>query len=88
MIAGLIGWIVFGGIAGYFASTLLNKSGEGLPFDIMLGILGAVIGGWLFSAAGAAGVTGFNVWSLLVAVLGAVVFLMAWHAIGRSARHA
>ena len=88
MVMGVIGWIVFGGIAGYIASTLVNKRGEGLPFDILLGIVGAVIGGWLFNAAGATGMTGFNVWSLLVAVIGAVLLLVVWHAIGRSVRHA
>jgi uncharacterized membrane protein YeaQ/YmgE (transglycosylase-associated protein family) len=51
-------------------------------------MVGAVIGGWLFNAVGATGVTGFNVWSLLVAVVGAVAFLWIWHAIRRSVRHA
>lgn len=88
MVMGVIGWIVLGLIAGYFASTLVNKRGEGLAFDILLGIIGAVIGGWIFQAAGAAGVTGFNLWSLLVAVVGAVVFLVVWHAIRRSTSHA
>jgi len=88
MVTGLIGWIVLGLIAGYIASTLVNKRGEGLPFDILLGICGAVLGGWLFSAVGSTGVTGFNIWSLLVAVVGAVLLLVAWHSIRRSARHA
>jgi uncharacterized membrane protein YeaQ/YmgE (transglycosylase-associated protein family) len=88
MVMGVIGWIVLGLIAGYIASTLVNKRGEGLPFDILLGIVGAVVGGWIFQAAGAAGVTGFNLWSLLVAVVGAVAFLVVWHAIRRSAAHA
>jgi uncharacterized membrane protein YeaQ/YmgE (transglycosylase-associated protein family) len=48
MVMGVIGWIVLGLIAGYIASTLVNKRGEGLPFDILLGIVGAVIGGWIF----------------------------------------
>ena len=88
MVMGVLGWIVLGLIAGYIASTLVNKRGEGLPFDILLGIVGAVIGGWLFNAAGATGMTGFNVWSLLVAVVGAVVLLVVWHAIRRSTSHA
>jgi uncharacterized membrane protein YeaQ/YmgE (transglycosylase-associated protein family) len=88
MVMGVIGWIVLGLIAGYIASTLVNKRGEGLPFDILLGIVGAVVGGWIFQAAGSTGVTGFNLWSLLVAVVGAVVFLVVWHAIRRSAAHA
>ena len=88
MVMGVLGWIVLGLIAGYIASTLVNKRGEGLAFDILLGIVGAVIGGWLFNAAGAAGVTGFNVWSLLVAVVGAVVLLVVWHTIRRSTSRA
>jgi uncharacterized membrane protein YeaQ/YmgE (transglycosylase-associated protein family) len=88
MIIGVIGWIVLGLIAGYVASTLVNKRGAGLPLNILLGIVGAVIGGWIFNAVGADGVTGFNLWSLLVAVVGAVVFLAVWHAIRRSASHA
>ena len=88
MVMGVLSWIVLGLIAGYIASTLVNKRGEGLAFDILLGIVGAVIGGWLFNAFGAAGVTRFNVGSPIVAVVGAVVLLVAWHAIQRSARHA
>jgi uncharacterized membrane protein YeaQ/YmgE (transglycosylase-associated protein family) len=88
MVMGVIGWIMLGLIAGYIASTLVNKRGEGLPFDILLGIVGAVIGGWIFNAAGATGVTGFNLWNLLVAVVGAVVVLVVWHAIRRSVSRA
>ena len=72
-------------IAGFIASKLVNQRGEGAVMDILLGIVGAVIGGWLFNRFGAAGVTGFNVWSLLVAVVGAVVLLVVWHAIRGSA---
>ncbi len=85
MVMSVIGWIVLGLIAGYIASMLVNQRGEGLAFDVVLGIVGAVIGGWLFNAFGAAGVTGFNIWSLLVAVVGAVVLLVVWHAIRRPA---
>ena len=88
MVMGVIGWIVLGLITGYIASTLVNKRGEGLPFNILLGIVGAVIGGWIFTASGISGITGFILWSLLVAVVGAVVFLMIWYAIRRSAVHA
>ncbi len=83
MVTGVIGWIVLGLIVGFIASKLVNKRGEGLPFDILFGIVGAVVGGWLFAAAGATGVTGFNVWSLMDAVVGAVVLLLVWHAIRR-----
>jgi uncharacterized membrane protein YeaQ/YmgE (transglycosylase-associated protein family) len=78
---GIISWIVLGGIAGWIASLLVNKAGEGLFLDIVLGIVGAMIGGWIFSAFGSIGVTGFNLWSLFVAVLGAVVLLLIYHAI-------
>ena len=83
----IIAWIVFGLIAGFIASKIVNKSGEGTLIDIVLGVVGAVVGGLLFNLVGAAGVTGFNVWSLFVAVMGAVVLLVGYHAVtGR--RHA
>ena len=87
MITSVIVWIVFGAIAGFVASKVVNNRGEGLPLDIALGIVGAVVGGWLFHAFGAAGVTGFNLWSLLVAIVGAIVFLGVWHAIRGSIVH-
>lgn len=88
MVMGVIAWIVFGLIAGYMASTLTNRRDDGLRFDMLLGAVGAVVGGGLFTAVGAAGVTSFNVWSLLVAVIGAMVLLVVWQAIRRLAWHA
>lgn len=88
MIMGVISWIVLGLIAGFIASTLMNNRHDGLPFNMLLGLVGAVLGGWLFNAIGASGVTGFNVWSLLVAVAGSVVLLMIWHTMRRSIHHA
>jgi uncharacterized membrane protein YeaQ/YmgE (transglycosylase-associated protein family) len=79
----ILGWIVLGAIAGWLGSMVVNKSGEGLFRDIILGIVGAVVGGWIFTAFGSSGVTGFNVWSLCVAVIGAVVVLMVYHAVTR-----
>ncbi|MGO9717720.1 MAG: GlsB/YeaQ/YmgE family stress response membrane protein [Steroidobacteraceae bacterium] len=76
-------WIVFGLIAGFIASRLVNKSGDGMLLDILLGIVGAVIGGWLFNAFGMPGVTGFNVYSVVVAVIGATVLLIVYHALTR-----
>jgi uncharacterized membrane protein YeaQ/YmgE (transglycosylase-associated protein family) len=76
----LIAWIVLGLIAGFIASKLVNKSGEGMLLDILLGIVGAVVGGWLFHAFGMPGVSGLNVYSLVVAVVGAAVFLIVYHA--------
>jgi uncharacterized membrane protein YeaQ/YmgE (transglycosylase-associated protein family) len=83
---GILSWIVFGAIAGWIGSMLVNRTGEGLLRDIVLGIVGGVVGGWIFAALGSTGVTGFNLWSLLVAVVGAVVVLMVYHAVfGRTA---
>ena len=77
----ILAWIVVGGVAGWIGSLLVNKTGEGLFRDILLGIVGAVIGGWVFTAVGFTGVTGFNLWSLFVAVVGSVIFLVLYHAL-------
>lgn len=77
----IVAWIILGLVAGFIASKLVNKTGEGLILDIVLGVVGAVIGGFLFNMVGAAGVTGLNIWSLLVAVIGAVVLLVLYHAV-------
>lgn len=81
----LLAWIVLGLVAGFIASKIVNKSGQGFILDIVLGIVGAVIGGWLFTTFGMAGVTGFNLYSLLVAVAGAALFLVVYHAVMRRA---
>jgi uncharacterized membrane protein YeaQ/YmgE (transglycosylase-associated protein family) len=80
----LITWIVLGLTAGFIASKIVNKRGEGIFLDIVLGIVGSVIGGWLFGLAGLGGATGLNVWSFVVAIAGSVLVLLAYHAI----RHA
>ena len=80
----ILAWIVLGLIAGFIGSKLVNKSGEGVLLDILLGIVGAVIGGWVFNVFGAAGVTGLNLSSLLVAVIGSVLFLVVYHALRRA----
>ena len=80
----IIAWIVLGLVAGFIASKLVNKSGEGVLLDIGLGVVGAVVGGWLFNVFGMVGVSGLNLYSLLVAVLGAVVVLVVYHALVRS----
>jgi uncharacterized membrane protein YeaQ/YmgE (transglycosylase-associated protein family) len=77
----VIGWIVLGLIAGYLGSKVVNKSGEGILLDIVLGIVGAIVGGVLFTFFGMSGVTGFNIYSLIVAVIGAVVVLWVYHAV-------
>jgi uncharacterized membrane protein YeaQ/YmgE (transglycosylase-associated protein family) len=79
----ILAWIVLGLIAGFIASKIVNKSGEGALLDIVLGIIGAFVGGWLFNTFGQAGVTGLNLYSMLVAVVGAVVVLVVYHAIRR-----
>jgi uncharacterized membrane protein YeaQ/YmgE (transglycosylase-associated protein family) len=78
-----LAWIILGLLAGFVASKLVNKSGEGVLLDIVLGIVGAVVGGYLFQTFGMAGVTGLNLYSILVAVVGAVIFLVIYHAIFR-----
>ena len=81
-----VSWIVLGLVAGFIGSKLVNKTGEGLIRDILLGVVGAIIGGYLFNLFGASGVTGLNLYSVLVAVVGAVVFLVAYHALFRRRR--
>ena len=82
----IVGWIVLGLIAGFIASKVVDMEGQGLLLDIVLGIVGAVVGGFLFNQLGAAGVTGFNIYSMVVAVVGAIVVLVLYHAVaGRRA---
>jgi uncharacterized membrane protein YeaQ/YmgE (transglycosylase-associated protein family) len=81
----ILAWIVLGLIAGFVGSKIVNKTGEGIFLDIILGIVGAVVGGWLFARFGAAGVTGLNLYSILVAVVGSVVVLVLYHAVRRVA---
>ena len=83
---GILAWLVLGLIAGFIGSKIVNKSGEGLVLDIVLGIVGAVVGGFLFNMFGGAGVTGLNLYSLLVAVIGAVVVLVVYHMVFRGRR--
>jgi uncharacterized membrane protein YeaQ/YmgE (transglycosylase-associated protein family) len=75
----IIGWIVLGLIAGFIGSKIVNSEGQGFWLDIVLGIVGAIVGGFLFSLFGATGVTGFNIWSLIVAVIGSIVVLWLYH---------
>ncbi len=79
----ILGWIVLGLISGFIASKIVNKRGEGFLLDMVLGIVGAVVGGWLFIQLGAVGVTGFNLYSMFVAVIGAIVVLILYHALFR-----
>ncbi len=77
----IVAWIVLGLVAGFIASKLVNKSGDGVILDVILGVVGAVVGGFIFNAVGATGVDGLNIWSMLVAVLGAVVVLIVKHSL-------
>jgi uncharacterized membrane protein YeaQ/YmgE (transglycosylase-associated protein family) len=86
LVMGIIAWIVLGLIAGFIASMLVNKNGEGFLGDVLLGIVGAVVGGFVASVIGINGITGFNVYSMLIAVVGAVICLVIYHAVvGRRA---
>jgi uncharacterized membrane protein YeaQ/YmgE (transglycosylase-associated protein family) len=80
---GIISWIILGLIAGFIGSKIVNRTGEGLVLDIILGVVGAIVGGYLFTLVGAQGVTGLNLWSLLVAVIGAIVVLVLYRLIFR-----
>lgn len=80
----IIAWIILGLIAGFIASKIVNKSGEGLILDIVLGIVGAIVGGFLFSLIGQVGITGLDLWSMFVAVIGAIVLLVIYHAVRRA----
>ena len=77
----IIAWLVLGLIAGFIASKIVNKTGEGVILDIVLGIVGAFVGGFLFTFVGAAPVTGFNLYSMFVAVVGAIVVLGVYHTV-------
>jgi uncharacterized membrane protein YeaQ/YmgE (transglycosylase-associated protein family) len=79
----VIGWIVLGLIAGFIASKIVNREGSGFFLDIILGVVGALVGGYLFELVGHAGVTGLNLYSMFVAIVGAVVVLVVYHFIRR-----
>jgi uncharacterized membrane protein YeaQ/YmgE (transglycosylase-associated protein family) len=82
---GIFSWLILGLIAGWIGSKIVNKTGEGFFLDIVLGIVGALVGGFLFSLFGAEGVSGLNLYSMVVAVIGSIVVLVIYHTIfGRS----
>jgi uncharacterized membrane protein YeaQ/YmgE (transglycosylase-associated protein family) len=78
---GLITWLVIGLIAGFIASKIVNHTGSGIIMDIVLGVVGAFVGGFVFNFFGHSGVTGFNIYSMFVATLGAIVVLFIFHAV-------
>jgi len=80
---GFFAWLIMGLIAGFIASKLVNKQGQGMFIDIILGIIGAVVGGFIANALGFTGITGFDLYSILVSVAGAVIVLVIYHAMTR-----
>lgn len=83
----ILAWIVLGLISGFIASKIVNKSGEGVLLDIVLGVVGAIVGGWIFAAVGHSHVTGLNLYSLFVSVVGAVIVLIIYHAVRHPSQH-
>jgi uncharacterized membrane protein YeaQ/YmgE (transglycosylase-associated protein family) len=77
----LISWIVLGLIAGYIASKLVNKTGSGFLMDIVIGIVGAIVGGFIGDKIGVGGLEGFSLWSIVLAVAGAVIVLLVYRAV-------
>ena len=69
----VLGWMIFGLITGFIASKVVNAHGAGCVIDIVLGLVGAMVGGFIFTRIGAHGVTGFNIYSMVVAIVGAIV---------------
>jgi uncharacterized membrane protein YeaQ/YmgE (transglycosylase-associated protein family) len=78
---GILSWIILGLVAGFIGSKIVDRQGQGFWLDIALGIVGALLGGFLFDLFGASGVTGFNLYSLLVAIAGSVVVLLIYNAV-------
>ena len=78
-----LAWLILGLIAGFIGSKIVNRRGEGLLLDIVLGIVGAIVGGWVFSMFVASGVNGLNLYSMIVAVIGSIVVLVIYHALFR-----
>ncbi|HKD67644.1 MAG TPA: GlsB/YeaQ/YmgE family stress response membrane protein [Candidatus Binataceae bacterium] len=78
---GIIAWIIVGLIAGFIGSKIVNRSGEGLVRDILLGVIGGIVGGFVFTKLGYEGVSGVNIWSIVVAVIGSIIVLVIYHAI-------
>jgi uncharacterized membrane protein YeaQ/YmgE (transglycosylase-associated protein family) len=79
----ILAWLVVGLIAGFLASKVVNKTGSGLVMDIVLGVVGALVGGFLFNQFGHSAPTGINIYSIFVAFVGAVIVLLIYHAVMR-----
>jgi uncharacterized membrane protein YeaQ/YmgE (transglycosylase-associated protein family) len=83
---GIIAWLVVGLVAGWIASMIVNRRGEGFIGDIIVGAIGAFVGGFIFQLLGHTGVTGINLYSIFVAAIGAIVVLLIWHGLVRRGR--
>ena len=77
----IVSWIILGLIAGFIGSKIVDSQGQGFWLNIALGVVGALVGGFLFSLFGATGVTGLNIWSIIVAIVGAIVVLLVYNAL-------
>ena len=78
---GIISWIILGLVAGFIGSKIIDKSGQGFWLNIALGVVGALVGGFIFDLFGASGVTGLNIYSMIVAIVGSVVVLLIYNAV-------
>jgi uncharacterized membrane protein YeaQ/YmgE (transglycosylase-associated protein family) len=80
----IIGWVFLGLVAGFIGSNIVDSQDQGLLLDMVLGIVGAIVGGLVFNLFGVLGITGFNIYSMIVAIVGAVLVLWIYHAfVGR-----
>jgi len=77
----ILAWVVVGIIGGFIGSLIVNKRGQGIIGDLFLGVVGAVVAGWAFNRFGQAGVSGINLYSILISALGAVAILVVYHAL-------
>jgi len=77
----VLAWIVVGILGGFIGSMVVNRRGEGMLGDLVLGVIGAVAGGWAFNRFGHSGVTGINLYSVLVSAAGSIVLLVLYHAV-------
>lgn len=80
----ILAWIIIGLLSGFLASRVVDHHGQGVVLDLVLGIVGAFVGGWLFTLIGSTGVTGFNLWSVFVSVVGAALVLTVSNAVRRA----
>ena len=78
---GILSWIILGLIAGFIGSKIVDREGQGFWLNMVLGIIGALVGGFLFSFFGVSGVTGLNIWIMIVAIVGSIVVLLIYNAV-------